>query len=95
MSDLSFQKIRNLHSLSFFFFFRNVRGILYKIFVRAYVDTPQKHLYTSSPFSPELSLDMMAEPPGERKHYSKFPTFSYSKLNTGTSKVAERFFFFF
>ena len=41
------------------------RGILYKIFVRAYVDTPQKHLYTSSPFSPELSLDMMQEPPGE------------------------------
>ena len=31
----------------------------YKIFVRAYVDTPQKHLYTSSPFSPEMSLDMM------------------------------------
>ncbi|XP_059098877.1 tyrosine-protein phosphatase Lar-like isoform X3 [Tigriopus californicus] len=40
------------------------KGILYKIFVRAYVDTPQKHLYTSSPFSPELSLDMMQEPPG-------------------------------
>ena len=40
------------------------KGVLYKIFVRAYVDTPQKHLYTSSPFSPELSLDMMAEPPG-------------------------------
>ena len=37
---------------------------MYKIFVRAYVDTPQKHLYTSSPFSPELSLDMMQEPPG-------------------------------
>ena len=31
----------------------------HKIFVRAYVDTPQKHLYTSSPFSPEMSLDMM------------------------------------
>ncbi len=40
------------------------RGTLYKIFVRAYVDTPQKHLYTSSPFSPEVSLDMRAEPPG-------------------------------
>ena len=39
-------------------------GVLYKIFVRAYVDTPQKHLFTSSPFSPDLSLDMMAEPPG-------------------------------
>ena len=30
----------------------------YKVFVRAYVDVPQKHLYTSSPFSPNLSLDM-------------------------------------
>uniref|UniRef100_A0A0K2UZ97 Uncharacterized protein n=2 Tax=Lepeophtheirus salmonis TaxID=72036 RepID=A0A0K2UZ97_LEPSM len=37
---------------------------MYKIFVRAYVDTPQKHLYTSSPFSPELSLGMTQEPPG-------------------------------
>lgn len=32
--------------------------VYYKIFVRAYVDVPQKHLYTSSPFSPNLSLDM-------------------------------------
>ena len=38
----------------------------YKIFVRAYVDTPQKHLYTSSPFSPEMSLDMM------QVHYFSF-----------------------
>ena len=30
----------------------------YKVFVRAYVDVPRKHLYTSSPFSPNLSLDM-------------------------------------
>ena len=29
-----------------------------QVFVRAYVDVPQKHLYTSSPFSPNLSLDM-------------------------------------
>ena len=36
----------------------------YKIFVRAYVNVPQKHLYTSSPFSPELNLNMMQEPPG-------------------------------
>lgn len=34
------------------------KGVIYKIFVRAYVDVPQKHLYTSSPFSPVLSLDM-------------------------------------
>ena len=34
------------------------KGVVYKIFVRAYVDTPLKHLYTSSPFSPQLSLDM-------------------------------------
>ena len=32
--------------------------MVYKIFVRAYVDVPQKHLYTSSPFSPALTLDM-------------------------------------
>nr|NVI75640.1 Leukocyte-antigen-related-like protein [Cucujiformia] len=37
----------------------------YKIFVRAVVDTPQKHLYTSSPFSEFLSLNMRAPPPGE------------------------------
>lgn len=36
----------------------------YKVFVRSYVDVPHKHLYTSSPFSPELDLNMMAEPAG-------------------------------
>ena len=38
------------------------RNVYYYIFVRAYVDTPLKHLYTSSPFSPLLSLEM---DPGE------------------------------
>ncbi|XP_023318195.1 tyrosine-protein phosphatase Lar isoform X3 [Trichogramma pretiosum] len=37
----------------------------YRIFVRAIVDTPRKHLYTSSPFSEYLSLDMREPPPGE------------------------------
>ncbi|XP_069359160.1 tyrosine-protein phosphatase Lar isoform X6 [Maniola hyperantus] len=37
----------------------------YRVFVRAVVDTPQKHLYTSSPFSEYLSLDMREAPPGE------------------------------
>lgn len=37
----------------------------YRIFVRAVVDTPQKHLYTSSPFSEFLSLDMREVPPGD------------------------------
>lgn len=37
----------------------------YRIFVRAVVDTPQKHLYTSSPFSEYLSLDMREVPPGD------------------------------
>ncbi|XP_053987355.1 tyrosine-protein phosphatase Lar isoform X5 [Hylaeus volcanicus] len=37
----------------------------YRIFVRAVVDTPRKHLYTSSPFSEYLSLDMRVAPPGE------------------------------
>lgn len=41
------------------------RGKRYRIFVRAVVDTPQKHLYTSSPFSEFLSLDMRQVPPGE------------------------------
>lgn len=41
------------------------RGKRYRIFVRAVVDTPQKHLYTSSPFSEFLALDMPEAPPGE------------------------------
>ncbi|CAB3371545.1 Hypothetical predicted protein, partial [Cloeon dipterum] len=41
------------------------RGKKYRIFVRAVVDTPQKHLYTSSPFSEPLALDMREVPPGE------------------------------
>ncbi|XP_034250839.1 tyrosine-protein phosphatase Lar [Thrips palmi] len=36
----------------------------YRIFIRAVVDTPQKHLYTSSPYSEPLSLSMRAVPPG-------------------------------
>ncbi|KAG8238327.1 hypothetical protein J437_LFUL006850, partial [Ladona fulva] len=40
-------------------------GHRYRIFVRAVVDTPQKHLYTSSPFSEPLALDMRAVPPGD------------------------------
>lgn len=40
-------------------------GKRYRIFVRAVVDTPQKHLYTSSPFSEYLSLDMREAPRGE------------------------------
>ncbi|XP_030758828.1 tyrosine-protein phosphatase Lar isoform X5 [Sitophilus oryzae] len=40
-------------------------GKRYRIFVRAVVDTPQKHLYTSSPFSEFLSLDMHPPPPGD------------------------------
>lgn len=41
------------------------RGRRYRIFVRAVVDTPQKHLYTSSPFSEFLALDMREVPPGD------------------------------
>ncbi|XP_017884553.1 tyrosine-protein phosphatase Lar isoform X9 [Ceratina calcarata] len=41
------------------------KGKRYRIFVRAVVDTPRKHLYTSSPFSEYLSLDMREVPPGE------------------------------
>ncbi|XP_044016557.1 tyrosine-protein phosphatase Lar isoform X5 [Aphidius gifuensis] len=37
----------------------------YRIFVRAIVDTPKKHLYTSSPFSEYLSLDMREVPAGD------------------------------
>ncbi|CRK99959.1 CLUMA_CG013255, isoform B [Clunio marinus] len=44
------------------------RGKRYRIFVRAVVDTPQKHLYTSSPFSDFLALDMREVPPGDPPH---------------------------
>ncbi|XP_069195928.1 tyrosine-protein phosphatase Lar isoform X6 [Procambarus clarkii] len=37
----------------------------YKIFVRSVVDTPGQHLYTSSPFSAFISLDMRPAPSGE------------------------------
>ncbi|XP_017767249.1 PREDICTED: tyrosine-protein phosphatase Lar isoform X4 [Eufriesea mexicana] len=37
----------------------------YRIFVRAVVETSKTHLYTSSPFSEYLSLDMREVPPGE------------------------------
>ncbi|XP_066985469.1 tyrosine-protein phosphatase Lar isoform X3 [Macrobrachium rosenbergii] len=37
----------------------------YKIFVRAVVDTPGQHLYTSSPFSAFISLDMRPAPSGD------------------------------
>ncbi|XP_034939072.1 tyrosine-protein phosphatase Lar isoform X2 [Chelonus insularis] len=37
----------------------------YRIFVRAVVDTTKTHLYTSSPFSEYLSLDMREVPPGD------------------------------
>ncbi|GFQ81296.1 tyrosine-protein phosphatase Lar [Trichonephila clavata] len=39
-----------------------LHGVKYKVFVRAVVDTPHKSLYTSSPFSDSLSLDMAAAP---------------------------------
>lgn len=42
-------------------------NVYYKIFVRAYVDITQQHLYTSSPLSPNLSLDM---PYGEINSFS-------------------------
>ncbi|XP_046660336.1 tyrosine-protein phosphatase Lar isoform X3 [Homalodisca vitripennis] len=41
------------------------RTMRYRIFVRAIVDTPYKHLFTSSPFSEPLSLDMREVPPGD------------------------------
>ncbi|XP_065213567.1 tyrosine-protein phosphatase Lar isoform X3 [Planococcus citri] len=40
------------------------KGRRYRIFVRAVVDT-QKNLYTSSPFSEPLSLEMRTVPPGD------------------------------
>nr|CAG4644584.1 EOG090X01LO [Leptodora kindtii] len=41
------------------------KSLRYRIFLRAIVDTPHKHLYTSSPFSDFLSLDMRKAPEGE------------------------------
>nr|MBE5726346.1 Leukocyte-antigen-related-like [Cucujiformia] len=53
------------HELDSFVNHKLEQGKRYRIFVRAVVDTPQKHLYTSSPFSEFLSLDMREVPPGE------------------------------
>lgn len=41
------------------------KTVRYRVFLRAVVDTPHKHLYTSSPFSDYLSLDMREVPAGE------------------------------
>ncbi|XP_025425132.1 tyrosine-protein phosphatase Lar isoform X2 [Sipha flava] len=41
------------------------QNVKYRIFVRAFVDTPQKHLYTSSPFSEPISLEMREVGPEE------------------------------
>uniref|UniRef100_A0A1B6E7X3 protein-tyrosine-phosphatase n=1 Tax=Clastoptera arizonana TaxID=38151 RepID=A0A1B6E7X3_9HEMI len=41
------------------------RNLRYRIFVRAIVDTPYKHLFTSSPYSELLALDMREVPPGD------------------------------
>ena len=41
------------------------KEVRYRIFLRSIVDTPHKHLYTSSPFSDFLALDMREVPAGE------------------------------
>ncbi|XP_065160082.1 tyrosine-protein phosphatase Lar isoform X3 [Atheta coriaria] len=60
------------------------RGKKYKIFVRAVVDTPQKHLYTSSPFSEFLALDMRQVPPGDppRRPDPNIPTDNDVKVSS-------------
>ncbi|XP_050443629.1 tyrosine-protein phosphatase Lar isoform X3 [Adelges cooleyi] len=40
-------------------------NVKYRLFVRAFVDTPQKHLYTSSPFSDPLTLEMREVSPDD------------------------------
>ncbi|KAI1290100.1 Tyrosine-protein phosphatase Lar [Halotydeus destructor] len=50
-------------------------GLNYQIFVRAVVDTPQRSLYTSSPFSDALSLNMAPINQG--------PSHSYNSYNQG------------
>lgn len=42
------------------------RGKRYRLFVRAVVDQPQQNLYTSSPFSEFLTLDMREAAPGKK-----------------------------
>ncbi|KAG1702048.1 Tyrosine-protein phosphatase Lar [Nymphon striatum] len=44
---------------------RLAKKMRYKIFIRAIVDTQQKTLFTSSPFSDPLSLEMPSVPSGE------------------------------
>ena len=54
------------------------KDVYYKIFVRAYVDITQQHLYTSSPLSPNLSLDM---PYGKSYHLMFVYIYYVSNLN--------------
>ena len=66
----------------------------YKVFVRAYVDVPQKHLYTSSPFSPELNLNMMQEPSGPvpgRPKPGKYTLINYFSVFEDKSQVGVDF----
>ncbi|XP_057663136.1 tyrosine-protein phosphatase Lar isoform X3 [Diorhabda carinulata] len=67
-------------------------GKRYRIFVRSVVDTPQKHLYTSSPFSEFLSLDMREVPPGDppRRPNPNTPTDTDVKVSS-QKKEAEVF----
>lgn len=64
--------------------YRLENGKRYRIFVRAVVDTPQKHLYTSSPFSEFLSLDMREVPPGDppRRPDPNIPTDNDVKVSS-------------
>ncbi|VVC24819.1 Hypothetical protein CINCED_3A017850 [Cinara cedri] len=61
-------------------------NVKYRVFVRAFVDTPQKHLYTSSPFSEPMSLEMREVGPEE---VPKRPDMRDINLptNTGSSGV--------
>lgn len=46
------------------------RDTYYKVFVRAFVDNRQNNVYTSSPYSTELSINMSA-PDSPQPQYSK------------------------
>ncbi|XP_067118377.1 tyrosine-protein phosphatase Lar-like isoform X6 [Centruroides vittatus] len=65
-------------------------GVSYKVFVRAVVDTPQKVLYTSSPFSDSLSLDMAilsGKPSSGIDHRDKTDTPDIAKINDSADKA--------
>ncbi|XP_035710661.1 tyrosine-protein phosphatase Lar isoform X4 [Folsomia candida] len=67
------------------------RNVKYRIFLRAIVDTPQKHLYTSSPFSDPITLSMTeshsCEPPSRPANPAGIDNLTTLRRNVGDHGV--------